>query len=777
MKKNIVISGVILIVLSILLINVRNVYAQVPSNYTSASYILSDPVFGEAGPYSQSTNFKEKNTLGQLVTGVSQSTNFILKSGFEYYSGQSVPSITMSINTNSINFGNILPGTIYKSPTNTIVTISSNSENGYNLYVNQNNNLQNQQGDSIPPVNNGATTTAAAPYTSTSYNGLGYSCSTSNSFEQAVLANTPIGFWSLGETSGTTAYDLSGNNNNGTYYATLRSWTTTTSLPASTAQATSVEYNGYVYEIGGCSSTCPTTTVDYAPINSNGTLGTWTTTTSLPAATWQATSVVYNGYVYEIGGNNGTASVVTVDFAPINNNGTLGSWTATTSLPVAINSATSVVYNGYVYEIGGNNGSANITTVDYAPINSNGTLGSWTATTSLPVAINSATSVVYNGYVYEIGGNNGTASVVTVDFAPINSNGTLGSWTTTTPLPEATNQATSVVYNGYVYEIGGCATSCPTTTLDFAPINNNGTLGSWTATTSLPATTDGPATSVVYNGYVYEIGGWNGGANVTTVDYINFLLGYTQGKSGPISNQNLGKSTYFNGPTAPGEVTGSLPQAQNTNTTITVWARYPSLTSHGEFVHIGLANGYGIGIGNSTFGTVGNQVLVLFDETRWIPTGFYIQPGSWHFYTLVLNSSGYPTVYVDGRQIYTDSNGAPRPPSPDFSIANDNGGYTGTSRFFQGELANVAIYNSALTQSQIQTIFNAGINNTSPFCNSDFINSNYYRQLSSTPTEFASYSSIANNQSINVNYAVNITNTQASGNYTNTITYTVSGNY
>jgi hypothetical protein len=472
MKKNIIISGVILIVLSILLINVRNVYAQVPSNYTSASYILSDPVFGEAGPYSQSTNFKEKNTIGQLVTGVSQSTNFILKSGFEYYSGQSVPSITMSINTNSINFGNILPGTIYKSPTNTIVTISSNSENGYNLYVNQNNNLQNQQGDSIPPVNNGATTSTAAPYTSTSYNGLGYSCSTSNSFEQAVLADTPVGFWSLGETSGTTAYDISGNNNNGTYQG-----------------------------------------------------------------------------------------------------------------------------------------------------------------------------------------------------------------------------------------------------------------------------------------------------------------GYTQGQSGPISNQNLGNSTYFKGSSSSGEVTGSLPQAQNTNTTITVWARYPSLTSHGEFVHIGLGNGYGIGIGNSTFGTVGNQVLVLFDETRWIPTGFYVSPGSWHFYTLVLNSSGYPTVYIDGRQIYTDSNGAPETPSPDFSIANDNGGYAGTTRFFQGELANVAVYNSALTQSQIQTIFNAGINNTSPFCNSDFINSNYYRQLSSTPTEFASYSSIANNQSINVNYAVNITNTQASGNYTNTITYTVSGNY
>jgi len=472
MKNNIFKLATLSVLLGLIIFSIKSVYAQVPNNYTSSSYILSDPIFGESGPYSQSTNFKEKNALGQLVTGVSQSTNFILKSGFEYYSGQSVPSITMTINTNIINFNNILPGTIYKSPTNTIITISSNSENGYNLYANQNNNLTNTAGDQIPPVSNGATATVAAPYTSTSDTGLGYSCSTSNSFYQAVLADTPIGFWALSETSGTTAYDLSGNGNTGTYSG-----------------------------------------------------------------------------------------------------------------------------------------------------------------------------------------------------------------------------------------------------------------------------------------------------------------GYTLGEPGPISNQNLGYSTLFNGPSGQGEITGSLPQATNTNTTITLWARYPSLSSHGTFIHIGVYNGYSIGIGNSTFGTVGNQLLVLYDLVRWIPTGFYVQPGSWHLYTLVLNSSGYPTVYVDGRQVYSDSNGAPSTPSPNFSIANDNGGYSGTTRFYQGRIADVAIYNSALTQAQIQTIFNAGINNTSPFCNSDFINSNYYRQFSSTPTEFASYSSIANNQSITVNYAVSIGSSQASGNYTNTITYTVSGDY
>ena len=292
----------------------------------------------------------------------------------------------------------------------------------------------------------------------------------------------------------------------------------TTSLPVATDKATSVVYNGYVYEIGGYTGAV-TTTVDYAPINSNGTIGTWTATTSLLTATYVATSVVYNGYVYEIGGDNSAGTTLaTVDYAPILSSGGLGSWSATTSLLTATYDATSVVYNGYVYEIGGCAPSCSITTVDYAPINSNGTLGSWTATTSLPTATSNSSSIVYNGYVYEIGGN-----TTSVDYAPINSNGTLGSWTAATSLSTSLALATAVIYNGYIYEIGGYNGSAYVTTVDYAPINSNGTLGSWTSTTSLPQGL-GLATSVVYNGYVYEIGGEVYGTVLSPVYYFKAMF-------------------------------------------------------------------------------------------------------------------------------------------------------------------------------------------------------------------------------------------------------------
>ncbi|MHB8362518.1 MAG: hypothetical protein ACYDBX_02760, partial [Patescibacteria group bacterium] len=285
---------------------------------------------------------------------------------------------------------------------------------------------------------------------------------------------------------------------------------TTTPLPTPINQATSVEYNGYVYEIGGynAASNIWLSTVDYAPINANGTLGSWTATTSIPVAIYDATSVEYNGYVYEIGGYNATTGygVSTVDYAPINSNGTLGSWTPTTSLPTATYSATSVVYNGYVYEIGGSSTSGSTAVVDYAPINSDGTIGAWVATTSLLQFTYQATSVVYNGYVYEIGGSQLIdVGTTTVDYAPINSNGTLGIWAATTSLPAATYGATSVIYNGYVYDIGANTGAA----VYYALILSSGALGSWVATTSLLAGTQ-YATSVVYNGYVYEIGGYTG---------------------------------------------------------------------------------------------------------------------------------------------------------------------------------------------------------------------------------------------------------------------------
>ena len=249
--------------------------------------------------------------------------------------------------------------------------------------------------------------------------------------------------------------------------------------------------------------------MQFAPINPNGTLGSWTATTSLTTTRNGHTAVAYNGYLYVLGGYNdpvvccGAGLLNTVEYAPINANGTLGSWTATTSLTTARRAHTSVAYNGYLYVLGG---TGPINTVEYAPINANGTIGAWSATSSLTAARQLHTSVAYNGYLYVLGGDDGTGAKNTVQFALINANGTLGSWSGTTSLPAGMYRTASVVYNGYVYMVGGIG-NATFAYVQFAAINT-GALGAWTATSSF---TQGrySHTSVAYNGYLYVLGGYS----------------------------------------------------------------------------------------------------------------------------------------------------------------------------------------------------------------------------------------------------------------------------
>ncbi len=96
-----------------------------------------------------------------------------------------------------------------------------------------------------------------------------------------------------------------------------------------------------------------TAAVQYAPINANGTLGTWAATTSFTDNRRNASTVIANGYIYIMGGIDYTFYLDDVQYAPIIANGTIGSWTATRSFTGTRNSQASVTYNGYVYISGG----------------------------------------------------------------------------------------------------------------------------------------------------------------------------------------------------------------------------------------------------------------------------------------------------------------------------------------------------------------------------------------------------------------------------------------
>jgi N-acetylneuraminic acid mutarotase len=337
------------------------------------------------------------------------------------------------------------------------------------------------------------------------------------------------------------------------------SWQTNTNfLPNAANDHTSIVANGYVYVMGGDGTghlASAQSTIYYAKLNFDGSTASWQTS-YLPNINHVFSSVVSNGYVYVIGGHDNSSAQSTVYYAKLNADGSIGSWqTNSRSLPAGTYGNTSVIANGYVYVIGGNNGSQNLSSVYYAKLNSDGSTGSWnTNTKSLPSNLRYLSSVIANGYVYIYGGQ-----VSSVYYAKLNSDGSVNTWqTNSNSLPIATQLASSVVSNGYVYVLGGGdGGSSRHSAVYYAKLNSDGSTGTWNTNSNyLPILTEGNS-SVIANGYIYVIGGAGSSVSYSSVYYASLQRVSIQGDLDllGLSGANIGDST---GDSSQGSVGGSI---------------------------------------------------------------------------------------------------------------------------------------------------------------------------------------------------------------------------
>jgi hypothetical protein len=334
------------------------------------------------------------------------------------------------------------------------------------------------------------------------------------------------------------------NNNvsiNGANVPTIQPWQTgNNSGFAARESFTSVVANGYIYIIGGINSgSTALNTVQYAKILANGNVGNWSTVANLPAARDHASAVFANGYIYVTGGATNETAITghnDVYYGKVGSDGNITSW-ATSANPIFVGSAqerwrhSSIVANGYLYVIGGQDTSATIrNTVYKSKLSSDGSNGVWTsAGTTLNTAVYSHATAVANGYVYAIAG----AASINVpgsltQYAKLNADGSIGAWNTTQALPDTRNDSGIAVVNGTIYITGGESGGYHANTF-YATLSSNGTIGPWscqgsagdcnmtpTNTTALPATrSEFSSVPVTANGYIYVIGGWNGAANGT----------------------------------------------------------------------------------------------------------------------------------------------------------------------------------------------------------------------------------------------------------------------
>jgi N-acetylneuraminic acid mutarotase len=328
---------------------------------------------------------------------------------------------------------------------------------------------------------------------------------------------------------------------------------------------------------------------------SSGDVGTWNNSNnSLPQALDDASTVENNGYVYLFGGTNSNPTN-TVYSAPLNSDGSVGAWaTSSNSLPQAISNATSVVYNGYVYVMGGGDVNGNyVNTIYYAKLSSNGSIGTWaTSSNSLPQQLYKPTSVVYNGYVYVMGGETNSGYSNIVYSAPLNNAGLIGSWNTSANLlPQGATNSTAVVHNGYVYVMGGNNNGTYINSDYYAQLGNTGSAGSWNnASNNLPQNLKG-ATSIQMNGYVYVMGGLTN-------------------SNGYLNNVYYAKLASLNTANVSSSASSSISLSTPSSTNITCSSSVPEAS----LVKQDIGYGYPLGLFNLCFETdySNNPVVITF---------------------------------------------------------------------------------------------------------------------------------------------------------------------
>jgi hypothetical protein len=318
----------------------------------------------------------------------------------------------------------------------------------------------------------------------------------------------------------------------------LGPWRYTSSMVFPRAAGSAVICGEYIYFIGGSDTSTVYNTVERAKINSDGTLGKWVLESdTLLIPVFGAAAVSKNGYIYVIAGAVQLYNHTNVvQYTKANPDGTLQPWQLTSPVLEARALYAFAEYQDYIYIMGGSLGSGDrLNSVEYARINPDGTLGNWSYTSSMQAVRWQPSGEAHNGYVYVLGGADWGGATSTVEYAKINPDGSLGSWSYTSSMTVPRSDIPGrAVLNDYLYAFGGVSLEGGYgrhNTVEKALINPDGTLGSWSLQSDTLLDPVSVAGCDQKNGHVYMAGGLVGpvGMESTSDDVlmtgVSFLVG------------------------------------------------------------------------------------------------------------------------------------------------------------------------------------------------------------------------------------------------------------
>ncbi len=284
----------------------------------------------------------------------------------------------------------------------------------------------------------------------------------------------------------------------------------------------------WLYSIGGRDADGKATAdVWRARVQADGSLDAWQAQPALPVRLNLHVVVALNGYVYAIGGYDNQNYHSEVWRSQIAADGSLSAWQRDRDYPLAITLHAATAASGRIYVSGGYTPQRGTNHVYFTTQNADGTLGPWQATASLPVSnLYRHAMAATDTTLYVIGGYDGSNVRREVHAAHINHDGTLGPWQTSN-LPSPREYLGAVIHDGRLLVLGGRdhRDSPGLTHVEAAFINSDGSLGAWTSEPALPEPLYRLGAVTVHrhgSNSVYVLGGLSDDQNRATVYRFDF---------------------------------------------------------------------------------------------------------------------------------------------------------------------------------------------------------------------------------------------------------------
>jgi hypothetical protein len=282
----------------------------------------------------------------------------------------------------------------------------------------------------------------------------------------------------------------------------------------------------WLYLLGGRASLTPgsppldaVARVEVAP--DGELLGPFSKQPPLHAARYVACVAVIDQTLYVIGGSAQRAPEPTIEKAAIGDDGDLGPFTPTS---LVLNTPRSghqcVVLGRYLYVLGGFGLSDDVTSIERAEITGPGTLGPFSTVSPHLQTARRGFAIVANGQsLFVAGGVRGTQQATLaldgLERADYDADGELHDLMSASGLLEAREAPSSVVVGGAWTVVGGAKPGSSLATLEAAPFSADGTLGSFSLSSSQLMTGRNALVALALGDVIYALGGFH---ETTTLD-------------------------------------------------------------------------------------------------------------------------------------------------------------------------------------------------------------------------------------------------------------------